>query len=525
MAMQAPPPAHAAVRTGLLRRSLRPPFQLAFTFVWFVLAAMKLASDLYVLHARNQEQATASRLPPWGAAVLVAGIVFAAALFGHLTRPLGFLSTFWPANALLLGLMVRNPGWAGPFGWTGAAAGYLAADFAMGGGVGLTLWLTAGNLTNAFVGYLLFQRVAGPDRQLGRPQSLLFLLLIALVSATLAATVGSSGLVIYFGHTRLQAFEFFLTSEFASNLVVLPVVLTAPPLTRIVQGLVTRPMPMRDLAKRLLPVAVLLVSTLVGTLIGGPTAIAIPVPAILWCALSYGIFPTTILTLLLGLWQGTILLASLPPGAAEHANMISSHRFGVAVFSLGPIMVAAINAARSHLLSELDLAANQDVLTKVLSRRAFLTRSEAMLAESFSANRPVALLMLDVDRFKPINDQYGHAVGDEVLAALAEKVAAMLRQGDLFGRIGGEEFAILLPHLNQSAALALAERMRNGCAELRVPVEVGEPLAITVSIGVVWGMARPGFSLLHLMQQADAALYRAKRAGRDRVIDTMLEAA
>lgn len=487
--------------------------------------AMKLARIVFSQHGRNQEQATSSRLPPWRAAALIAGIVFTAALFGHLTRPLGFLSTFWPANALLMGVMVRNPGWAGPLGWTGAAIGYLAADFAMGGSPGMTFWLTAGNLTNAFVGHLLFQYVADTDRRLERPQSLLFLLLVAFAAAIAAATVGSGCLVVYFGHSPIQAFEFFLTSEFSSNLVVLPMVLTAPGLADLTKPLGALASPSTWRSRAALPGVALLGSILLATAIGGSSAIAIPVPAILWCALSYGIFPTALLTFGLGLWQSTVLLAALTPGTAEYAAALTSHRFGVALFSLGPIMVAAINAARARLLEELDLAANQDVLTRALTRRAFLARSEAILAQCQGAGRPVALLMLDVDRFKLINDQYGHAVGDDVLASLAEQISTLLRPGALFGRLGGEEFAILAPEPTQSAALALAERLRDGCAQLRVPVEGRAPLMITVSIGLVWGVAGPGCSLQHLLKQADDALYRAKRTGRDRIVDGTLQAA
>lgn len=454
--------------------------------------------------------------------MLVAGIVFAAALFGHLTRPLGFLSTFWPANALLMGVMVRNPGWAGPLGWAGAAVGYLAADFAMGGSLGITLWLTAGNLTTASVGYLLFQRVAGADRRLERPQSLLFLLLIAFAAAASASAVGSGCLVVYFGQSPIQAFEFFLTSEFSSNLVVLPMVLTAPPLAELARRLSAHAAPSRWRPKAVLPGVTLLASILVATAIGGTSAIAIPVPSILWCALSYGIFPTALLTFGLGLWQSTVLLSALAPGTTEYATALTSHRFGVALFSLGPIMVAAINAARSRLLRELDLAANQDALTGVLSRRAFLLRSEAILTGTPAASRPVALLMLDVDRFKRINDDHGHAAGDEALVALAGHIATLLQPGDLFGRLGGEEFAILLPDLSQPAALALAERVRDGSARLRIPVDKHAPLALTVSIGLASGAA--GGSLQHLLQEADAALYRAKQAGRDRVVSARLAA-
>jgi len=483
---------------------------------------MMLDRDLPLRHTPGSSDATPFSMAAWQSAALIAAVIFAAALFGHLTRPLGFLSTFWPANALLMGLMVRNPGWAGPLGWAGAAAGYLAADFAMGGSPGVTLWLTAGNLTDACVGYLLFQRIAAADRRLERPQSPLFLLLVAAAAAASAAIVGSGCLVVYFGQTPLHAFEFFVTSEFSSNLVVLPMVLTAPRLASRANRLGTHVAPRTWQLKAALPAIALLASILVATAIGGSSAIAVPVPAILWCALSYGVFPTALLTFGLGLWQCTVLLAKLTPGTAEYAAALTSHRFGVALFSLGPIMVAAINAARSRLLSELDLAANQDVLTRTLSRRAFLARGEAALASSFAANQPVALLMLDVDRFKRINDEHGHAAGDEALVALAGHIATLLRPGDLFGRLGGEEFAIMLPDLSQPAAFALAERVRDGCARLRIPVDKRAPLALTISIGLVSGAA--GGSLQYLLQEADAALYRAKQAGRDRVVAARLAA-
>lgn len=353
----------------------------------------------------------------------------------------------------------------------------------------------------------------------------MFLLLIAFAAAAAAAIVGSGCLAVYFGQTPLQAFEFFLTSEFSSNLVVLPMVLTAPRLADLAKQLRAHVRPGSWRLKAALPGIALLASILLATTTGGSSAIAIPVPAILWCALSYGVFPTALLTFGLGLWQSTVLLSALTPGTAEYAAALTSHRFGVALFSLGPIMVAAINAARARLLEELDLAANQDVLTRILTRRAFLLRSEAMLARNLAEGSPVALLMLDVDRFKLINDEYGHAAGDEVLVSLAEQISGLLRRSDLFGRIGGEEFAILVSGLTQPATLALAERLRDGCARLRVAIGRAEPLALTVSIGVVWGTGGPASSLQHLLKQADDALYRAKRAGRDRVVDETLQAA
>ena len=112
-------------------------------------------------------------------AFFVVGVmILMASLFGILTRPMGFLAAFWPANAILLGLMVCMPRLANPWGWLGALAGYLLADFSTGGEITVTFWLTFANMAGAFTGYLLYRPMSGVDRRLGRPQSVLYLSLI-----------------------------------------------------------------------------------------------------------------------------------------------------------------------------------------------------------------------------------------------------------------------------------------------------------------------------------------------------------
>lgn len=123
--------------------------------------------------------------------------------------------------------------------------------------------------------------------------------------------------------------------------------------------------------------------------------------------------------------------------------------------------------------------------------------------------------MIDIDRFKPINDTYGHAIGDEVLQRLAACCLGTLREIDIFGRIGGEEFSAVLPETPLAGALVLAERLRGSVEKLRVSVPGGAPIGFTVSIGVAeW---RPEDSTVELtLARADGALYEAKRAGRNR---------
>lgn len=157
--------------------------------------------------------------------------------------------------------------------------------------------------------------------------------------------------------------------------------------------------------------------------------------------------------------------------------------------------------------------ASIDSLTGVSNRRHFLLRAEEEFRRSRRHGLPLAFLMLDLDRFKDVNDRYGHAVGDEVLRAAAQRMGAVLRSEDLLGRVGGEEFAVLLLHTDPDGAMLAAERLRQGVAELRVAAREGE-VRITTSIGVAQ-LAAGDATIEDTMRRADAALYAAKKAGRD----------
>jgi diguanylate cyclase (GGDEF)-like protein len=158
-------------------------------------------------------------------------------------------------------------------------------------------------------------------------------------------------------------------------------------------------------------------------------------------------------------------------------------------------------------------AASMDPLTGMFNRRGFAEATSRVIEREANAGRPVTVLIFDIDHFKSINDRFGHPAGDEILKLFATVVLNTLRISDLSGRIGGEEFAALLPCSLEEGVIA-AERVREAFADSGIVVEEG-PVDTTVSIGVAGGPA--GTELEVLLASADTALYQAKRSGRNRV--------
>ena len=160
-------------------------------------------------------------------------------------------------------------------------------------------------------------------------------------------------------------------------------------------------------------------------------------------------------------------------------------------------------------------AAAHDKLTGLPNRRLFDDRLKQALARAHRSRIPVAVLYVDADKFKPVNDMYGHAVGDALLKHFGSRLAACVRATDTVARIGGDEFAVILENVEVARdAHAVAEKI---VATLREPFEIeGHRLEVSASVGVAVLSDRDGFFADALLKRADRALYEAKRAGKDR---------
>jgi diguanylate cyclase (GGDEF)-like protein len=186
----------------------------------------------------------------------------------------------------------------------------------------------------------------------------------------------------------------------------------------------------------------------------------------------------------------------------------------IAVAAIVGVVTGVVFSLREEirkLVTRLGELATRDSLTGALNRGAFEQRLEAELARASRTEAPLALVVLDVDHFKRINDSQGHAAGDHALRALSSAVMIAKRRSDIFGRIGGEEFAIALPDTGIAGAEAFAEGLRES---LR-PAVGG--VSLTVSLGVTDAVTADR-SVRGMLHSADLALYAAKHAGRDRVV-------
>ncbi|HZU83922.1 MAG TPA: GGDEF domain-containing protein [Polyangiaceae bacterium] len=213
----------------------------------------------------------------------------------------------------------------------------------------------------------------------------------------------------------------------------------------------------------------------------------------------------------LGSTNGTFLHGQ----RVEHARLESGDRF-----QLGPRALLRFSIAdrlERELLANLLESSTRDALTGAFNRGFFEQRLESEIAYARRHGTKVAVLLLDLDDFKSVNDTYGHAAGDAVLRAVAEQILGTLRVEDLLARYGGEEFVVLARAASHLDALRLAERVRLAVAALQVPVSEDAHASVTVSIGVA-SQSECGDppTAARLVQLADERLYRAKAEGRNR---------
>lgn len=452
-------------------------------------------------------------------------IIAICCLVGILGRPLSFLAILWPANAVLLGLFLRFPHLNNIGGWAGAFSGFMFADLVTGNYLSLTLFLTVANLLNPCVTLLLLKIFKLNYRDFNKGLTFVYLVLISSFGGCLAGSIFAVSTIPYVPNTFMQIervwtdFGMWWTGEILNLVAFLPIILAIPYIHTIKQYMTEakeKALKIQDF----LPILFLMFSMFMTHFFNGPGAIMFPIGALIWAALTYNLILVTVINcfVCMSLYHilSTFYLAESPN--AYIATTLSI-RIGLVMLALGPLTLAIISLNRQKLYHQILYLANHDSLTTAMNRRYFYEESERTVQRlnKKSTAKTVAILLLDIDHFKKINDSYGHAIGDQVLKQFTKHVQAQIRTTDLFGRVGGEEFAILLKNISLKHSIEIAQRICNSTYQTPILLENGEELNISISIGLSYQSLPYCTPFQQLINRADIALYQAKESGRNKI--------
>ena len=447
--------------------------------------------------------------------LLVGALVMGACILSIGTRLLFDLASFWPTNALLLALLALRSDTNRPLTWIVAFAAYMAADLLSGCDPVRALWLNSANLAGVATGLIALRLAPHNFLRLAHPRDSIFVAVAMAAASAGTALVGMQAGRILFGMSLPEAFAFWFATEYVNYAILLPVAISFANSDSNGFRLFSRNPVVAG--RQLAAVGTLFASVALVAVLGGPGATAFVLPALIWCAIRLRPLPASILTFATCLWMLVAGQAGLIPlyFDLDVPREVASFRLSIGMVALAAFAVAAVNAAWRLTHADLAHSAAFDTLTAVRNRGSFMSCAGAALRDKRPL-APLCLLMIDLDHFKTINDTYGHAAGDAALQQTAALLKKNLRNSDLVGRLGGEEFAILLPETSASAGHAVAENIRHQIANMVVTVGDDTLFRITTSIGMAEFLG--GSTLSELISASDSALYAAKHGGRNRVV-------
>lgn len=459
------------------------------------------------------------------ALVIVASIIFICALCGILARPLFFLSICWPANAVLLGLLLRFKSLNNFSGWFGAFIGFMLADLLTGNTLLVTFLLTIANLLNPSITLALITLFKLNYKEYNKGLTFLYLFLLCSIGGCLASPAFAALTIPYVENTFMTPervwidFGMWWSGEILNMIAFLPIVLAIPEkqnLKSYLQNLQFMQFSYQDL----LPLIAVIISVGLTHFFIGPGAIMFPIAALVWASLSYNLFYVAIINCIVCmLLNNTLNEFYIDQSSDAFLSTTISIRIGLFMLALGPLTLAINSLNRQKLYQQILYLANYDSLTTVMNRRFFYEQSEDIIRakNKLQAEKTIAILLLDLDHFKNINDQYGHHNGDLVLQIFSERIKLVLREDDLFGRLGGEEFAILLKNVSLKQSISIADRIRDTIQSLPIELDKHQHIYISVSIGLSFEKLPSALPLQHLINRADQALYQAKEKGRNQI--------
>lgn len=453
----------------------------------------------------------------------------AAALTIHLTSNGRDIAAIWPANAILLALLLAQarPRWGAVLS-AGFVAG-VAANLITRGALAGTVLYGLANLIEVGLAVSLLRRSGGGEGDgEGRGEGILhttgavlrFILVAGLVAPAVSGIPGSLTAFALYGEPLPKAFATWVASDGLGLLVFTPF------LSTVVRGDFVVCFARKSWRERGLSAALLLLVGLVAYgvffLATRPLLFAI-FPPLMLVTFRVGRLGVEAAVMLVAVIGGIATMQGRGPMiliAADAATQAQAFQAFLAVTLLTCLPVAAEVTARARLTAalavhgqEMTASAITDPLTGTLNRRGFEAEARRWLRAE--APGSLSLIAVDFDHFKQINDRWGHQAGDQALRHFAALVSSHVRARDLVGRLGGDEFMILLPHSDLDLAQGVGERVRT--AVENAPLALGGQAVASLSLSMGIASARSGESYEDLARRADRALYEAKEAGRNTI--------
>ena len=434
----------------------------------------------------------------------------------RLTSDGNAIATIWPANAVLLALLItqRQPRW-----WTVLSAGFignLAANLITRGSVVGPVIYSIANIIEVVVAARL---LAGRSRNEGLLHSAQavgrFFLIAGVIAPAISSAIGAAAATLFFDQPYAEAFTTWLLSDG------LGLTLFTPFLAATFSGDFARSFFSRTWRSRMEVVALLLLTAAIAAavfLLGRQPVLFLVFPPVMLITFRVGRLGTKAAIMIIALIGAIATMMGQGPVAALSSDPVFQAQWFqgfLAVVLLTCLPVAAEVSARSRLADDLaarerDMAekAVTDGLTGCLNRAGF----EEAIVPVLKSGAKGCLITIDVDRFKTINDTWGHAAGDQALRRVATALRAQIRAADLFGRLGGDEFTIFLPGSDPAQASIVCNRARDALNRIAQAANADD-FSIQISCGIA--DARHGESFEDLARRSDQALYRAKAAGRN----------
>ena len=455
---------------------------------------------------------------------LFALVTFSTWLSIKLSQHSGGIATIWLSNGMVLALVLRRPRRVWPLVCALELSADILGSVLCGNGFGSSIVTGLCNSVEIFLAAALLVRFFGTPFPLSRPKPLLAFLAIAVVTVPLATSALATTWYWWLDGSRfLTAYRTWYLGDALGIAMMAPFVfiLQEPEFLTLLER--------RNLLKTLLVLTVPAIGALLDFGQTSEVIVLFLIPSLLFVVFRLG-FPGAVLGISVAASISIALTVSNHGPYSLVPGLTTIHRLVLVQVLLAGALLTAFPVAAlieqqrrlEHSLHESELRyrtlANTDPLTGQANRRAFEERLEQEWAHCGAELRPFTLLAIDVDKFKAYNDIYGHIAGDDCLRHIAGVAAEALhvRTSARLYRLGGEEFAVLLPNCDPGEALALAERIRLAVQATGI-VHAGADLRIqTVSIGVATMVPDPAREPLSLLDQADRALYRAKENGRNR---------